>query len=172
MDRPKFFSKLFVILFCFAIMRAAPVWSASWEACFDDAGAHYGISPLLLKAIAYQESSMRPDAFNQNRDKASSVDVGLMQINSAHHIQLEDDFSLSLDQIKQPCQNIILGAWVLAHCIHVFGNNWEAVGCYNAGTARTEKQRTRRAHYANKILAIYDQLAAAERMQPHAGGDP
>lgn len=59
-----FFPKLFVILFCFVIMRAAPVWGVSWEACFDDAGAHYGVSPLLLKAIAYQESSMQPDAFN------------------------------------------------------------------------------------------------------------
>lgn len=150
-------------------MPAAPVWGVSLDACFDDAGLHYGVSPLLLKAIAYQESSLRPEAFNQNRDKTGSVDVGLMQINSVHHKKLEDDFSLSLDQINQPCQNIILGAWVLAHCIHVFGNNWEAVGCYNAGTARTEIQRTRRARYASKILAIYDRIASVERVQPHGG---
>ncbi len=56
--------------------------------CFESAGAKYHIDPLLVKAIAIGESSLRPDVTNINRDKktgqALSTDYGLMQVNSSH----------------------------------------------------------------------------------------
>ena len=153
--------KLLEITFLLSIMLPTSAL-ASWDTCFETAGLYYGIDPTLLKAIAIKESDMKSDAFNENRGINGSYDVGVMQINSAHHKKLEDDYSLSLDNIKQPCQNIVLGAWILAHCINVFGNNWEAVGCYNAGTAKSKRQKEKRSSYAEKVIVIYERISIAD----------
>lgn len=42
---------------------------ATFDACFNNAGARYQIEPLLLKAVAKGESSFRPWVTNTNRDK-------------------------------------------------------------------------------------------------------
>merc|ERR1711862_384254 len=104
--------------------------AASSSNCWVDAGTRYQVDPWLLYAIAEQESSLNPLAVNHNnRDK--SRDVGIMQINSFWFPKLEK-YGLSEQRLFDPCTNIHVGAWILSQSIQVFGNNWRAVGAYNA----------------------------------------
>ena len=60
-------------------------WTAAASAhadCFDEAAKYQKVNPLILRAIAWQESHNRPDAVNKNAN--GSIDYGLMQINSIH----------------------------------------------------------------------------------------
>ncbi|MCR4288136.1 MAG: lytic transglycosylase domain-containing protein [Deltaproteobacteria bacterium] len=97
--------------------------------CFDYAGRYYGISSELLSAIAFVESSHDPNALNRNRN--GTVDYGLMQVNS----QWAPEFGEYWDYIKDPCYNVLAGAWILKRCIARFDDTWGAVGCYNTGRA-------------------------------------
>lgn len=97
--------------------------------CFDYAGKYYGISPELLSAIALVESSHDQHAVNRNRN--GSIDYGLMQVNS----QWASEFGEYWDYIKDPCYNVLAGAWILRRCITRFDDTWGAVGCYNTGRA-------------------------------------
>ena len=108
--------------------------------CFDEAGRTYGISPLLLRAIAEIESGLNPAAFNRNRN--GSYDFGLMQINSfwAKILGIENWLL-----IGDPCNNVKVGAWILRQCIDRYGYTWEAIGCYNADSFE------KRVRYANKV---------------------
>jgi len=96
--------------------------------CFSEAGEYYGISPNLLKAIAYVESRYDPEAVGVNAN--GSRDYGLMQVNSFW----SDAFGRHWPSvIGDPCYNVMAGAWILRQCIERFGPVWEAVGCYHTG---------------------------------------
>jgi len=116
--------------------------------CFEEAGKFYGISPLLLQAIAGVESNFDPRALNRNSD--GSYDFGLMQINSfwAEAIGMRNWLMLG-----DPCTNIKTGAWILSHCIERYGYTWEAVGCYNARSPQ------KAARYANRIYEKLKELS-------------
>lgn len=107
----------------------------------------YGISPLLLKAIAGVESDFNPYAINRNKD--GSYDFGVMQINSFWVKTLGIDNWLKLGD---PCFNVKVGAWVLSQCIERHGYNWEAVGCYNA------RSPSKRVEYANRVYRKLKEL--------------
>ncbi len=108
--------------------------------CFNEAGARYGVSPLLLWSISRHESKHSPTAIHLNRN--GSYDFCHMQINSswANKIGMRSWMGLG-----DPCHCTMIGAWVLAHCIQRYGYTWEAVGCYNAQSP--DKRRA----YAGKI---------------------
>lgn len=78
---------------------------------------------------------MNPKAIGQNKrnGKVVSEDVGLMQINSSWYPVLEKMGITRHDLLNNPCQNIYVGAWILAKNIASNGVNWESVGAYNAG---------------------------------------
>ena len=102
--------------------------------CFEDAGALYGVSPDLLRAVAMVESSMKPSAMNLGHSKRTqSHDIGLMQINSRW---LKSKQFKSLGYVEahllDACTNVKVGAWIMAHSFRAHGMNWEAVGAYNA----------------------------------------
>ncbi len=99
--------------------------------CFDEAGAMYGESPELLKAIAKGESNMNPAAIHWNDGSGGKFSVGLMQVNSYWYKIIGHDLWM---QLGDPCTNVKVGAWILAGCIQQYGYNWKAVGCYNAKT--------------------------------------
>ncbi|ENG8658004.1 lytic transglycosylase domain-containing protein, partial [Salmonella enterica subsp. enterica serovar Bareilly] len=107
--------------------------------CFESAGAKYHIDPLLVKAIAIGESSLRPDVTNINRDKktgqALSTDYGLMQVNSSHIASLiaQGYIRSSQDLLNRPCLNVQIGTWILAKHFQVCGISWNCLGSYNAG---------------------------------------
>ena len=52
------------LIFVSIIILSSGICSA--ENCFEEAGLTYNISPLLLYAIAHQESNLKPDAINYN----------------------------------------------------------------------------------------------------------
>ena len=100
--------------------------------CWQEAAAAQQVSPILLRAIAAEESSCNPGARGRiNRN--GTVDHGPMQINSAWlgdkrfqrlHIQERD--------LYDPCKANYIAAWVIATCYKQYGVTWQAVGCYNA----------------------------------------
>ena len=120
-----------------------------WMACFDTAAQHHGVSAEVLKAIAEQESSMRPHARNQNTD--GSHDLGLMQINSLWFEELARR-GVSMAQLLDPCTNIHAGAWILSKQIERFGNTWRAVGAYHSRTPE---------HNARYAWGVYRRLSRA-----------
>jgi soluble lytic murein transglycosylase-like protein len=134
------------ILFLSLLLGLSTTFEYSASAfCYEDAGSRYGISPHLLRAIAKGESSFNPIAINHNAN--GSYDYGLMQINSSWEPTLRR-MGISWDQLADPCTNVMVGAWVLSHCIHDYGYTWTAVGCYNSRTP------SKRARYASRIARI------------------
>ena len=114
----------------------------------------YGLSPLLLYAIARTESSLNPQAIGRNRN--GSRDIGLMQINSSWLPVLAALGIGELD-LLDPCTNIQVGAWILAGNVQRLGYTWNAVGAYNA------ESPTRRRAYAERV---YRHLVATSAARP------
>ncbi|HSH28753.1 MAG TPA: lytic transglycosylase domain-containing protein [Thiohalobacter sp.] len=123
---------------------------AGIQACFRFAAQRYDIDTDLLQAITHVESGGDPAAVNSNAD--GSRDIGLMQINTRWLEQLAG-YGITREDLAEPCTNILVGAWVLAHNFTLYGDSWKAVGAYNAGTARTEQAHRRRLAYARKVFA-------------------
>ncbi|MGR5178827.1 lytic transglycosylase domain-containing protein [Vibrio mediterranei] len=115
----------------------------SYGFCFDEAGRTFDISPSLLKAIAYTESRLDPNAINTS-NKNGTIDYGLMQINSSWFSQLADFGVLENSVINEPCINVHVGAWILAQNMAQTGDNWLAVGAYNAGYRKSRQQARER----------------------------
>ena len=120
------------------------------HACWQEAGSRYQVDPTLLYAIARTESSLNPAASHRNRD--GSIDIGLMQINSAWLARLAH-YGITARDLWEPCTNIHVGAWVLAQKIKKHGMTWEAVGAYNATTPQ------KRTHYAWKVYANLERVS-------------
>jgi soluble lytic murein transglycosylase-like protein len=112
-----------------ALMVAMGAFSGSAAACWEEAGARYGVNPYLLYAIAKTESSLNPKAINHNKN--GSYDIGLMQINSSWFPTLRRH-GVEEKHLFDPCTSIHVGAWILARNMQRMGNSWDAVGAYNA----------------------------------------
>lgn len=118
-----------------------------WDACFTASANTYSIDPTLLKKIAWVESRGNPHA-------VSPVGaMGLMQIDSSWLPKLKT-FGISKSDLFDPCTNINVGAWILAHEFQRRGNNWEAVGAYNASCTRLKGNecKSQRAWYSWKVF--------------------
>ncbi|MCI1014681.1 lytic transglycosylase domain-containing protein [Herbaspirillum sp. C7C2] len=112
--------------------------------CFEQAGARYGVSPLILQAIAQQESGMNPSALNRNRN--GTRDIGIMQINSSW-LGFLARYRISESDLLDACTNIHVGAWILGSNFQRMGVSWEALGAYNAVSP------DKRARYATQVIA-------------------
>jgi soluble lytic murein transglycosylase-like protein len=110
--------------------------------CLDDAARYHRVSVQVVRAIAQQESGMRPYVTNRNTD--GSEDIGLMQINSSWLPKL-GRFGITRQHLFDACVNAYVGTWILASNIKQFGPTWKAVGAYNA--VSSNKQLV----YANNI---------------------
>ena len=120
------------------------------QACWQQAGERYGLSPALLYAIARTESGLDPQAVGRNRN--GSRDIGLMQINSAWLPRLSAHGIAERD-LFDPCTSIHVGAWILADKVRRLGYTWDAVGAYNAASP------TLRRAYAERV---YHQVTATQ----------
>ena len=114
--------------------------------CFSDAAKRYGVSEMLLKAIAKTESNFNPAATNTNTN--GSIDYGLMQINSQHLKRLAK-YNITEVDLMDPCVSVNVGAWILSEAIRTHGPNWRAVGAYGAGS-RPDREQSRE-EYAAKV---------------------
>ncbi|HEF4770666.1 TPA: lytic transglycosylase domain-containing protein [Burkholderia multivorans] len=137
--------------FASLVWIAAGAWFASANAhadCFDEAARYQKINPLILRAIAWQESRNRPSALNKNTN--GSVDYGLMQINSVHLSTLSR-YGIDRDTLMEPCKNVYIAAWHLRQKMNRYGNTWQAVGAYHSETPALRDK------YARQIAAILAQ---------------
>ena len=128
-------------------------------ACWEQAGARYGVDPHLLAAIARVESNLKPDAVNASHERRTgSVDLGLMQINSSWLPTLARH-GVTRERLFDACTSIHVAAWILADLFARYGVTWEAVGAYNAACIRVEPSECgkRRAAYARKVHAALHQ---------------
>lgn len=161
---------------------AAPARAAGgptqWDGCFQKAGDYYRINPLLLKAIARQESSMNPRAVGKNTN--GTVDLGMMQINTTWLPKLARA-GVRREHLMDPCVNIMVGAWVLADGVRRFGMSWKAVGVYHSPTpwrqqsyaAKVQRHLIREIHAvggAAPQAAVAPQRPAARPPTAAAGG--
>jgi len=118
------------------IALAAASGSAA-ATCWDEASAKYGVARPLLEAIADVESNKRPEAMNYSHLlRTNSYDIGLMQINSRWLARLAKYGITEAGLRADPCQNLLVGAWILANNVHVYGRTWTAVGAYNAACVK------------------------------------
>lgn len=142
----------FVSFFSFAGSTSS---KGNFRQCFTQASERFQIDHRLLIAIAEVESSMNPQAIGLNKrgGKVISEDVGLMQINSSWFPTLSNMGITRSDLLNNPCQNIYVGAWILAKNIASNGVNWESVGAYNAGFKGANAPF--RMKYAKKVYARY-----------------
>lgn len=124
-----------ILLLISGVNAAAAAVSPDLQLCFRNASEKFQIEHHLLIAIAEVESSMNPRAIglNKKNGKVLSEDVGLMQINSSWYPVLLKMGITREHLLSNPCQNIYVGAWILAKNISANGVNWESVGAYNAG---------------------------------------
>jgi soluble lytic murein transglycosylase-like protein len=134
-----------------ALLRVAAILStllaagAAHADCFDEAAHYQRVNPLILRAIAWQESHNRPDALHKNAN--GSTDYGLMQINSIHLPTLAQ-YGISTNTLMEPCKNVYIAAWHLRQQMNKYGNTWQAVGAYHSQTPALRDQ------YAQQIVAI------------------
>lgn len=129
--------------------------------CWNKAAHYYHVDPYLLFAIASVESGMNPNAVGVNHD--GTRDVGLMQINSTHFSELERQGINEYRLMAEPCTSIMVGASILSDMIKVYGNNWEAVGAYNAGLKK--ENYPQRMVYARKVWVKYQQVKRRTQRQ-------
>ncbi|WP_150622192.1 lytic transglycosylase domain-containing protein [Pandoraea horticolens] len=115
----------------------------------DAAAAQYGVNAGVLRAIAYHESSLNPNA--QHRNRNGSVDVGLMQVNSVHFAWLERQ-RIRPDMLWNPSVNARVGAALLRRQIDRYGSVWRAVGAYHSMNPNTGDAYSRVIHdvYVNR----------------------
>ena len=125
-------------------------WFAAASAradCFDEAAGYQKVNPLILRAIAWQESHNRPDALHKNAN--GSTDYGLMQINSIH-LAILSQYGISTGTLMEPCKNVYIAAWHLRQKMNKYGNTWQAVGAYHSETPLL------RDHYSKQIAGILE----------------
>lgn len=109
--------------------------------------------PLSLAfALAYTESHYNINAVNKNKN--SSIDRGLFQLNNKSFPQLsEEDFF-------NPAISAKYGMSHLRYCLNVAGNEVSALAMYNAGTNKVRANNTPQTtlNYVGKIMAYQDKL--------------
>lgn len=117
--------------------------------CFEEASARFGhANPNVLRAIAEQESSgMCTRRHPVNAD--GSYDIGCMGINSSWLPKLQRQFGITEQDLYDPCTNVHVGAWIHAKNVRQYGDNWRAIGAFNA---RSEQKRVAYAWKINSQL--------------------
>lgn len=125
----------------------------SYVGCFYTSSRKYGVPVDLLMAIAQTESSFRHDIKGQ---LGWGADHGLMQINDWWIPRLRKKFNITLTDLYNPCTNIEVASWILAHNFVQFGYSWRAVGAYNAVT------ESKRVIYINKVSKNLQKLHAGQ----------
>lgn len=121
------------------------VWAEGWQ-CWQEASDRYGVPVSLLYAVARVESGNKFNVVSK-RNKNGTYDIGLMQINS-RHLPALGRYGITASTLQHDaCQNLHVGAWIMAESIKRHGFNWRGIGAYNAGSDEL------RMIYARKVYA-------------------
>jgi soluble lytic murein transglycosylase-like protein len=120
------------ILFVLTLVCGLPL--SAQAHCFDYAAQRFDVDADILRAIARVESNFNHKAMNVNNNK--SYDIGMMQINSIHKSALEKA-GVKMEDLMEPCTNVIVGAWILKGSIErAGGDTWKGVGYYHSSTPK------------------------------------
>ncbi len=133
------------------------------------ASADYNLKPNILLAQMYWESGFDPNAENVN---SSSVDRGLMQINSRYERLFALDYykatgtRLSTEEIRR--LNTLLGAFVYSTLYERFGDDEIALRAYNGGSENVVKGtlQPRSIAYARIVIALSREQAFSTQTLP------
>jgi soluble lytic murein transglycosylase-like protein len=149
------------------ILAAVSAPCMAQATCFDHAEAMYAVPQRLLRAVAQVESGLRDLPPSRNAD--GSYDIGIMRINSRWLPSLQR-FGITREALDNPCQNIIVGAWILAQNKQRLGASWNAVGAYNVGCRQLDAAECarRRSIYSWKVYCAmsFDADAGCRRRGP------
>lgn len=125
------------------IMAEAQLWDelqTRFPIVYQDhvskAAKQTSVNPLLIFAVARQESAFMADA------KSPAGAVGLMQLlpSTAKQTAQKNGMSFHPQDLIQPAKNIALGSRYLDYLLEVFdGNRILAAAAYNAGPSRVRK---------------------------------
>jgi len=112
---------------------------------FWRSGREHAVDPLLLKAVAWQESRLRPDA------RGAAGEIGMMQImpNTARHWAERTGQPVPDEkQLFRIRLNTSISAWYLRQGLDEFADTEDplvyALAYYNAGPSRARAWRTQR----------------------------
>lgn len=131
--------------FTISILTSSSVTAQKVD-CIVEAAQCFQINPLVIKAIIWQESKNRQQAINRNKN--STIDVGIMQINTVHFKALKE---LGIDEAllrENSCANVFSGAWVLKQSIERYGYTWDGIGNYHSKTPVYHDR------YVKKIISL------------------
>lgn len=151
-----------------------PALPDSLRQCFDRHAARFGLDSGLLQSVARVESGMQPGVDNNDHEaRTGSRDIGLMQINTVWLPTLRQ-YGIGLKELRDPCTNIEVGAWILSDLVQRYGNSWTAVGAYNAACTELKGADCTRARgsYAWKVWRQRQRVAFALQEGGSAGSDP
>jgi soluble lytic murein transglycosylase len=118
------------------------VFPPGWADLVVEQADQYGLDPLLLLAVARQESSFDPRAHSQADAR------GLMQVIPstariiAERLGRSDDFTLS--DLYKPSVGLEFGSWFLQRLMSDYqGQVFPSLVAYNAGPGNLSRWRTR-----------------------------
>jgi hypothetical protein len=111
--------------------------------CIQEAARFHGVSEVVLRAIAWNESTMDPSAVRHNKNK--TVDMGRMQTNSVHLPELAQ-YGIAPEHLFNGCVSDYVGGWMYAKKVRKHGNTWTAVGAYFSETPHLRDAYARRIH--------------------------
>ena len=148
-------------------MRVRPETRREIAATILNVAHRYDLSPELLLAVIFTESSFDPHA------ESEVGALGLMQLMPATATQLARELELewkSSDLLTDPEVNILLGSFYLRKLLHRYDDLNVALAAYNVGpnrlrTIMREENRVPRL-YARKV----QRLTAALRDEYFSGG--
>jgi len=148
----------------FAAFSSAPALAGE---CWSDAERTYGVSSQLLYAVARAESDLNPAAVNlSHKSRTGTYDIGLMQINSGHLPRLAAA-GITEKDLYDPCTNIKVGAWLMAHSFARHGVSWDAVGAYNAACSQLKGEACTQAR-SKYAWRVYRRLPSSNGTQAAA----
>ena len=143
------------------------IHGSSHGMCFAEAAQRYSIPEGLLRAIAKVESGGNGAAMNlSHRARTKTWDIGLMQINSSWLPRLAK-LGIDEEKLKEPCQNLLVGAWILSHHLRESGADWNGVGSYNASCKTLTKQQCEATRYGYSWKVYH---ALMKQVKPSAEG--
>ncbi|WP_194725914.1 lytic transglycosylase domain-containing protein [Noviherbaspirillum malthae] len=131
--------------------------SSAWADCYDAAAAYHRVNPWILRAIAAEESSFKPNAVGRNSN--GSEDVGVTQTNSVHFEELRR-YGIGRNDLFDACTSVYVAGWLLQKKVKRHGNTWTAVGAYHSETPE------KRDSYARRIKRTIEAWTRAGYIKP------